>query len=227
MFSWICPKCGKEVPPAYSECPNCATPEAEALPPAKAPPAARVDEPAPARNEAPPPAQDRASETSWHNAESPRRAAGSRNWIYGLVIGAAIVVIGLTAVVLLRSDRVRESAPPSTAALENPPLAPGAQANPILQQVELTGFRILEDPKQKPELRFIVVNHSGADLGEVKAKANLHAATNEAGVEPVATFTFAVKLGPYESKELKVALATKLRAYELPDWQRLKADITP
>lgn len=25
MFSWICPKCGKEVPPSASECPYCAT----------------------------------------------------------------------------------------------------------------------------------------------------------------------------------------------------------
>src|SRR5690348_15430553 len=23
MFTWICPKCGREVPPAYTECPNC------------------------------------------------------------------------------------------------------------------------------------------------------------------------------------------------------------
>lgn len=24
MFTWICPKCGREVPPAYDECPDCA-----------------------------------------------------------------------------------------------------------------------------------------------------------------------------------------------------------
>jgi len=23
MFTWICPQCGREVPPAYTECPNC------------------------------------------------------------------------------------------------------------------------------------------------------------------------------------------------------------
>ncbi len=23
MFSWICPRCGREVPPAETECPNC------------------------------------------------------------------------------------------------------------------------------------------------------------------------------------------------------------
>lgn len=233
MFSWICPKCGKEVPPAYSECPNCATPEVEALPPAKTPSAQRPVEPTPRTFDAPPRAQERPPETEWRapepewRAPEPARPApgGSRNWIYGLVLGAAIVIVGLTALVLLRSDRSKEAAPVAAAPLQNAPAASGAPSDPVLQQVELTGFRILEDAKQRPELRFIVVNHSGADLGEVKAKANLHAMTNQAGEAPVATFTFAVKLGPYESKELKVALATKLRAYELPDWQRLKANI--
>ena len=43
MFTWICPKCGKEVPPAYSECPNCpATAEAQ---PAPAPPAQSAETP--------------------------------------------------------------------------------------------------------------------------------------------------------------------------------------
>jgi hypothetical protein len=32
-------------------------------------------------------------------------------------------------------------------------------------------------------------------------------------------------LGPYESKEMSGALSTKLRVYELPDWQNLTAEI--
>jgi hypothetical protein len=24
MFTWICPDCGREVPPSYTECPDCA-----------------------------------------------------------------------------------------------------------------------------------------------------------------------------------------------------------
>ncbi len=24
MFTWICPQCGREVPPSYTECPDCA-----------------------------------------------------------------------------------------------------------------------------------------------------------------------------------------------------------
>jgi hypothetical protein len=51
MFTWVCPQCGREVPPAYNECPDCAgkTPpgpvppasleQASAVPPPGAPPA--------------------------------------------------------------------------------------------------------------------------------------------------------------------------------------------
>ncbi len=29
MFTWICPQCGREVPPAYNECPDCVKPPAQ------------------------------------------------------------------------------------------------------------------------------------------------------------------------------------------------------
>jgi len=41
MFTWVCPKCGREVPPSYDECPDCAGKTAEqAAPPQQSQPAA-------------------------------------------------------------------------------------------------------------------------------------------------------------------------------------------
>lgn len=53
MFTWICPKCGTEVPPAHSECPNCAIQQQRAagVPAASPPPIA------PAPPQPPPPQQ--------------------------------------------------------------------------------------------------------------------------------------------------------------------------
>lgn len=53
MFTWICPQCGREVPPSYSECPTCAENRqraAHGLPPVGVAPAA-------SQPQAPPPPQ--------------------------------------------------------------------------------------------------------------------------------------------------------------------------
>ena len=38
MFTWICPQCGKEVPPAYNDCPDCSKKAAAGADPAQAQP---------------------------------------------------------------------------------------------------------------------------------------------------------------------------------------------
>ena len=56
MFTWICPQCGREVPPAYNDCPDCAKKTANPGDPALAqgaPPA--VPPPPPQEALAPPP----------------------------------------------------------------------------------------------------------------------------------------------------------------------------
>ncbi len=56
MFTWICPQCGREVPPSYNDCPDCAAKAAEAS--SAAPPAATPGPAAPAQpssEPAPPP----------------------------------------------------------------------------------------------------------------------------------------------------------------------------
>ena len=63
MFTWICPQCGKEVPPAYNDCPDCSKKaasgvgDAAAAPPATvfAPPSQQPYSHQPPQQQAPPP----------------------------------------------------------------------------------------------------------------------------------------------------------------------------
>jgi hypothetical protein len=208
MFTWICPKCGKEVPPAYSECPNCSAKE-QAVP---------VEQPAtPAQA---PPAAVRAR---------PRRP-GIPGWVWSIVSAVVFVGLGVGAFLLFRSSpETPAAATPATPgmALETPGARAAAPAaSPVFKDVELTGLRLTEDKMRKTFLQLVVVNHSGADLGDFSAKVDLKSA--KAGPEdpPVGTFTLKTSLGPYEAKDLKVPVNTKLRVYELPDWQLLRAEIT-
>jgi hypothetical protein len=75
-------------------------------------------------------------------------------------------------------------------------------------------------------VRFVVVNHSGAEISDLAANVNLWARTAKSDEEAVGTFSFKVpSLGAYEAKEVSAPLNTKLKVYELPDWQNLVAEV--
>lgn len=147
-------------------------------------------------------------------------------WLVSINIAFLFICAG-GAFLVIQARKRPEPAPRPDAALETPTQpSPAADASPVLKNLELTGFRLTEDSKQTVILQCVVINHSGADLGDVSAKASLNAITASQALEPVGTFAFRTTLGPYESKDLKVPVATKMRAYELPDWQFLRAEIT-
>jgi hypothetical protein len=146
-----------------------------------------------------------------------------------IVFAAVFIGLGVGAFVLFRSSPAQPAPAQPAVALETPAgqVAPAVQqANPAFKNLELAGLRLTEDKKRKAFLQFVIVNHSGADLGDIAARVSLK--TTKAGPEdpPVGTLSFKTSLGPYESKDIRVPVDTKLRVYELPDWQFLRAEIT-
>ena len=214
MFSWICPKCGKEVPPAYNECPHCA---------AKEPQGASESAPAAAP---PPPAPSPAATQPVRKGTS-----AAHGWLYSLLFAAVFIVIGLTVYVLLRPKaETTSTSQQQPAALPNPAAAPAPAAGSsgtAFRGVEVTGLRLTEDAKQKPFLQLVIVNHTAGDLGDITASGNVKAVNAKNEQEEVGTFSVRARLGPYEAKDVKVPLETKLRVYEFPDWQFLKAELKP
>jgi hypothetical protein len=98
-------------------------------------------------------------------------------------------------------------------------------SDPSAKYLELVGFRIIEKTPGHLEVRFGVVNHSAADLGDVKMDINIRTTTGKPDDPPLITFSTKVpSLGPSDLKLVTVDVPTKLRVYELPDWQFLKPD---
>lgn len=214
MFTWICPECGHEVPPSYSECPNCASKTASAgveqAPAEPAPEEQQLRERFAARR---PPAQE------------PRKP-GMPAWLMSLLFALGFVAIGAGAYYGYKRFGTTQSEAAVNPALESPaPAAAGPpKPHPYAKYIEVTGLRLTEDT-QKAEVRFVVVNHSSAEIAELSATVRLKA-VSRSDQEPVGTFSFKLpSLGPYEIKELKSQVQTKLRVYELPDWQFLRAEL--
>lgn len=98
-------------------------------------------------------------------------------------------------------------------------------SNPIAKYIELVGFRITERSPGHLIVQFGVVNHSEADVGDVKMQVHLSTTAAKPGDPPLISFPAEVPhLGPTELKDVSVEVPTKMRVYELPDWQFLKAD---
>ena len=98
--------------------------------------------------------------------------------------------------------------------------------HPLAKFLELSGYRIAESGPGKLSVKFVVVNHSEADLGELTLKIRLVTTGAKPEDPPVAEFEAKVpSLGPQEVRDISATAATKLRIYELPDWQFIRAEV--
>lgn len=136
-------------------------------------------------------------------------------------IGWLFVAVVLVACSSSSSSSKQTKAPPSIPAH----FTASNTSNPIAKYIELVGFRVTERSPGHLIVQFGVVNHSEADVGDVKMKVNLGTTAAKPGDPPLISFPAQVSgLGPNELKDVMVEVPTKLRVYELPDWQFLKAD---
>jgi hypothetical protein len=271
MFTWICPKCGREVPPSESECPSC-TPKPVPEPVARTAPApspaptkppapgpiyaapAAAELPVPGRWNIPtppvqtpvqtyvaptaatpppqpipePPLQEPIAPQTTYQIPPP--SSGIPAWVVGV-----LVAVGLTGALaaayffLLPSRRSERASASSKEAVTTSAAAAKttASTNPFEKYLEIGGLRMLEDGKQKLQLKFVVVNHSAADLPVLTATVTLRPSTAKPGDDPISVVTTKLPaLGPFDSKEVSTPIKSKLRAYEFPDWQFLRAEFS-
>ena len=147
-------------------------------------------------------------------------------WLMSLVFALAfggIVAIAYFGIQFFKKEPATAqtaSAPPVET--KAAPSSTPANANPLLKQIEIGGLRLTQTKDQKTEVRFLVVNHSGAEIPDLAATVDLQARTSKKDEEAVGSFAFKIPvLAPYESKEVTTLVSTKLKVYELPDWQNL------
>lgn len=271
MFSWICPKCGAEVPPSYSDCPNCSAPTARpAAPPPPARHAAPPPPPVPPRPAAPRPAasyqqQQQYSAPAPTPVEDPmegrrppkpagvlfgsepplgqRMGAGPEyippspagytppgyppppapsrglpSWLLMLLVALAVGAVVSGAVWMKK--RSGDSSEVAEKAAEAPATA-ASGSHRLAKYVEVAGFRLSEDAKRRTNVKMTIINHSAADLGDLTLEVTLK--TPEGKVVGTADVK-APAIGPLGSADATAPLKTTERAYELPDWQFIRAE---
>jgi hypothetical protein len=109
--------------------------------------------------------------------------------------------------------------------VESPAAKPGAKTNPIQKYIEVSGVRFVQDGAKKTMAKFVIVNHSDSDIRGLAGNVTIWGRTQKSEEDAQGTFSFSTNLGPMETQELTVPLKTKLKIYELPDWQNITTDV--
>jgi len=102
------------------------------------------------------------------------------------------------------------------------PAAAAGTTHPLAKHLEVSGVRIQEASGGKVKIDFNVVNHSSADLPELKLNVRLRSGNRDFFAIPVKL----PSLGPYASRDMSTTVKTDLKPYELPDWQRVEPRFT-
>jgi len=138
-----------------------------------------------------------------------------------VVFGVAAVLLAAGYFVWNRMENGDKPKEEAITKLEKPGEAP--KDHPLAKQIEVTGFRIREPKPGQAEVKMLVVNHSAADIADLRMTVALNA---KGTAKEVANFPLTVKrLGSFESTEASAKIKVAMRAYELPDWQFLEAKL--
>ena len=164
-----------------------------------------------------------AAPPSYYAAPPPR--AGLPTWLMSILFALAFGAVVAGAYYIINSKKDSAAAAADSAPAEAPAAA-APKNNPLWKQIEVVGVRLTQNKAKKTEARFVVINHSGGEVQDVSATVNLLARVSKKAEEPVGSFSFKLpSLGAYESKEMSAVVNTKLKVYELPDWQLLQSQL--
>jgi len=144
--------------------------------------------------------------------------------VWAAVIVTVLVVAGVAAGVYYLKPSSRAERAANT---EKDSSLPTAVASPSTDPargyekvVEISGIRIFEEQK-KPKIRLMVINHAATELVALEGTIRVTSGKGEVVAEVPLKLPL---IEAYEAKEIISPFASKLRAYELPDWQFLRAE---
>lgn len=101
------------------------------------------------------------------------------------------------------------------------------QKNLLAKYLEAAGFRLSESKQGKLTVRFQLINHSDADVNSVELSVRLKPTTAKPDEPPFCEFPVKVAaIAPQGVADATGECTTKLRVYELPDWQFIRPSFT-
>jgi len=157
---------------------------------------------------------------------STRKKAGLPAWTVSFAVALTLFLgVGSLLQYLGANREAKAAAATSQPSDQSSSSAPTSEL-PSSKLVEVTGLRIAAGANQRPQLEFLVVNHSAVPLSDVGLNIAVRSATSHSGVAPLFRVSTTIpSLGAYQSREFRAELDPQVHATEIPDWQSLRAEV--
>jgi hypothetical protein len=155
-----------------------------------------------------------------------KRAAA---WPLTLLIGTVVILGAASLLQYMAQDHdtkasaVAAPAPISHAA--SLPAAPVVQEHPAARSVEVAGVRIVTGSNRKPQLQFVVINHSANELTGLSIRIAVRSVDGLAEPPLFSVSSPIAVLGPNQSKEIRTDLDASIKPASIPDWQSLRTEV--
>src|SRR4029077_15470509 len=128
---------------------------------------------------------------------------------------------------LTANRAAKAAATPAPQAVQTTPGASTVGAfDPAARFVEVAGVRLTNGPNHRPQVQYIIINHSSRDLTGLGVRLALRSVDEAASAARLVTvFSKIPALGAYQSREIRTELDTDLRSASIPDWQALRPEV--
>lgn len=100
-----------------------------------------------------------------------------------------------------------------------------AEEHPAARSVEVAGIRILTPPRHKPQVQFLVINHSASEITGLDIHLAVSSEDGATDAPLFAVSSIVSSLGPEQSREIRVDVNAVLQPSDIPDWQRLRTQV--
>jgi uncharacterized OB-fold protein len=156
------------------------------------------------------------------------------SWLVNLIVAVVVIFAVVSLLQYILQDRdsktgdtkaVSVAPPVATVKAAPSPRARVVEEHPAARFVEVAGVRIVLGPNKRPQVQYIVINHSASELTGLNIRIAVRS-VEALEDPPLFTVSSAVaSLGPNQSKEVRVELDPSIQPSAIPDWQSLRTEV--
>jgi hypothetical protein len=159
-----------------------------------------------------------------------RKAIGFPAWVVSVGVAMSLFLCTGTLLQYINVKRETPAAeapdPPAPQQPKRAAMAPAAASDALARSLEVSGLRLVAGWTSKPQVQFLIINHSSRQLPSVAIQVAVRSSESSDDSQPLLTINAVIhSLGPYQSKEIRADLDSDASPSTLADWQSLRTQI--